>query len=199
MIDQFFTNTFILESRSSGLTTLSSPAQTQAVAFALSEEANIGVRVSGFTTGSGSVQLIGSATETLTFPVNGELISMNTFTSMSTIIINNLTDEATNGIVELFACTDTGSPLLYRTIVGSDYRCRVSNRKRSYDQQQSGVEVNTNPILFTNYAVPAKVKDWIQVVGRTYEIVSINYPANFIGNINHQEIELMEIVDGTFL
>jgi hypothetical protein len=198
MIDQFFTNTFILESRSSGLTTLSAPAQTQSVVFALSEEANIGVRISGFTTGSGTIQLIGSATETLSFPVNGELISLNKFTSMATVIINNLTDEAVNGIVELFASTDTGSPLLYRTVVGS-YRCRVSNRKRTYDQQQSGVEVNTNPILFTNYAVPAKVKDYIQVVGRTYEIQGINYPANFIGIINHQEIELMEITDSIFL
>jgi hypothetical protein len=199
MIDQFFTNTFILETRSSGLTTLNSPGQTQSVAFALSEEANIGVRISGFTTGSGSVQLIGSSIETLNFPVNGELISLNSFTSMATVIINNLTDEAENGIVELFACTDTGSPLLYRTIVGSDYRGRISNRKRSFHQQESGVEVNTNPILFANYAVPAKVKDWIQVVGRTFEVKSINFPANFIGVINHQEIELVEIVDSVFL
>ncbi len=199
MIDQFFTNTFILESRSSGLTTLSAPAMTQAVAFELSEEANIGVRISGFTTGSGSIQLIGSSIETLNFPVNGELISMNKFSSMSTVIINNLTDEAINGIVELFASTDTGSPLLYRTVIGSNYRCRISNRKRSFDQQQSGVEVNTNPIMFANYTVPAKVKDYVQVVGRTYEIMGINYPANFIGNINHQEIELMEVTDSVFL
>jgi hypothetical protein len=199
MIDQFFTNTFILESRSSGLTTLSSPSQTQAVVLSLTEEANIGVKISGWTTGSGSIKLIGSSTETLTFPTNGELVTLNSFSSVSTVIINNLTDEATNGIVELFACTDTGSPILYRTIVGSDYKCRVSNRKRTFDQKMSGVEVNTNPILFTNYAVPAKVKDYIQVVGRTYEIMSINYPADFIGNINHQEIELMEVVDSTFL
>jgi hypothetical protein len=110
-----------------------------------------------------------------------------------------LTDEAKNGIVELFACTDTGSPLLYRTIVGSNYRGRISNRKRSFAQQASGVEVNTNPILFANYAVPAKVKDYIQVVGRTFEVKSINFPADFIGNINHQEIELGEIVDSVFL
>jgi hypothetical protein len=169
------------------------------VAFVLGEPANIGVRISGFTTGSGSVQLIGSSTETLTFPVNGELISMNSFSSMSTVVINNLTDEPTNGIVELFACTDTGSPLLYRTTVGSDYRCRISNRKRSFNQQASGVEVNTNPILFTTWNVPAKVKDYIQVVGRTYEIQSINYPADFVGNIDHQEIELLEVTDAIFL
>jgi hypothetical protein len=199
MIDQFFTNTFILESRSSGLTTLSAPGQTQTVAFTLSEEANIGVRISGFTTGSGSIELRGSSIETLNFPVNGELITLNKFSSMSTVIINNLTDETINGIVELFASTDTGSPLLYRTVVGSNYRCRISNRKRSFDQQQSGVEVNTNPIMFANYTVPAKVKDYVQVVGRTYEIMGINYPANFIGNINHQEIELMEVTDSVFL
>ena len=199
MIEQFFTNTFILESRSSTLSTLSIPSQTQSVSFELGEEANIGVRISGFTTGSGSVTLQGSSTETITFPANGELISLNTFTSMSTVIINNLTDEPTNGIVELFASTETGAPLLYRTTVGSDYRCRVSNRKRTFDQQQSGVEVNTNPILFTSYDVPAKIKDYIQVVGRTFEVVSINYPADFIGNINHQEIELLEITDAVFL
>lgn len=199
MIEQFFTNTFILESRSSGLTTLSTPLQTQAVGFALSEESNIGVRISGFTTGSGSVQLIGSSEETLNFPVNGELVSMNTFSSISTVIINNLTDEATNGIVELFACTDTGAPVLYRKTIGSNYPCRVSNKKRTFNQQDSGVEVNTNPILFTSFDVPAKVKDYIQVVGRTYEVQGINYPADLIGNINHQEIEILEVTDGIFL
>jgi hypothetical protein len=169
------------------------------VAFILSEESNIGVRISGFTTGSGSVRLQGSSDETLVFPVNGELVSMNVFTSMATVVINNLTDEPTNGIVELFACTDTGAPVLYRKTVGSNYRGRVSNRKRSFNQQDSGVEVNTNPILFTSWDVPAKVKDYIQVVGRTYEIMGINYPADFIGNINHQEIEILEVTDGTFL
>lgn len=195
MIEKFFTNTFKLESFKSGLTILSTPAQTQSVSLTLTDEPNIGVRVEGFTTGSGSVQLIGSSIETLTFPSNGELISLNSFSSMSTVVINNLTDEAIVGTIELFASTDTGAPLPFRTTIGSNYRCRVSNRKRSFNQGDSGLEVNTNPILFTSYDVPAAVKDYIQVVGRTYEIVSINYPADFVGKINHQEIELLETID----
>lgn len=192
-IDRFFVETFVLETVTSGLTILSTPAQTNSVSLTLSEEANIGVKVSGFTTGSGSVTLQGNNTESITFPANGELISLNTFTSMSTVIINNLTDEAEVGIIELFMSSPVGEPITFRTTVGSSYRGRISNRKRSFEEIRSGIEVNTNPILFTSYDTPAKIKDYIRVVGRTYEILSINYPADLIGNLNHQEIELLEI------
>lgn len=193
MIDKFFVHTFTLESVTSILTTLNPPSQTNSVSLTLSEESNVGVKINGFTTGSGSVVLQGNSTESISFPANGELISLNTFTSINTVIINNLTNESNVGTIELFMSTPTGSPITFRTTVGSSYKGRVSDRKRSFNFIDSGVEVNTNPILFTSYSVPAKIKDYIGVAGRTYEILSINYPSDFVGTINHIECELLEI------
>ena len=192
MIDRFFVDTFTLESVKSGLTTLSTPSQTNSVSLTLSEEANVGVRISGFTDGSGSITLQGSSTESLTFPANGELISLNTFTSITTVLTNNLTDESEVGIIELFLSSPTGSPITFRETVDS-YRGRISHRKRSFEEVRSGIEVNTNPILFTSFDIPAEIKDYIRVVGRTYEILGINYPSDLFGLIDHQEIELLEI------
>jgi len=191
-IDRFFVETFTLETVTSSLTTFI-PGITNSVNLTLSEEANIGVKLEGFTTGSGSVTLQGNITESLTFPANGELITLNSFTSITTVALSNLTDEDTTGTIELFMSTPTGQPITYRSVVGSSYKGRISNRKRSFDQVRSGVEVNTNPIMFTTYDTPARIKDYVRAVGRTFEILSINYPANLYGEINHQEIELLEI------
>ena len=60
---------------------------------------------------------------------------------------------------------------------------------------KSGLEVNTNPILFAQFDTPIKIKDYVQAVGRTFEVLSVNYPADLFGNINHQEVELLEIPD----
>jgi hypothetical protein len=197
MIDRYFVETFILETISSTLTTLDPPTDgVNTLNNTLSEDTNVGVKVSGFTNGSGSVVLTdGTTFETLTFPANGELISLNTFSTITTVAVNNLTDEATTGTIELFQSTPVGSPITFRTIVGSDYRGRVSNRRRSFEEIRAGIEVNTNPILFTRYDTPIKIKDYVRAVGRTFEVMSINYPADFFGAINHQEVELLEIPD----
>jgi hypothetical protein len=195
MIERYFVHTYSLESISSTLTTLSPPALVNTVDLTLSEDTNVGIRVGGFTTGNGTVTLQGSNTESLTFPVNGELITLNTFTSITTVTINNLTNEDTVGTIELFQCTPVGSPITFRTTVGTGYKGRVSNRKRSFDEVRSGIEVNTNPILFTNFDTDINIKDYVQAVGRTFEVLSINYPADLFGNINHQEVELLEIED----
>lgn len=193
MIERLFSTTFIVESITSGLTTMSTPLQTNSVSLTLSEEANIGVKVYGFTTGSGSVTLQGSTSESLTFPSNGELVSLNTYSTISTVILNNLTDESTVGTVDLFMSTPTGAPITYRTVVGSNYKGRISNRKRSFDELRSGIEINTAPILFTGFDVPIKIKDYVRAVGRTFEVITINSPSDIMGNINHIEAELLEI------
>ena len=77
MIDRFFTDSFTLETIASGLTTLSSLGQTNSVPLTFDEN-NLGVRLAGFSTGSGTVTLHGNAIESLTFPNNGELITLNT-------------------------------------------------------------------------------------------------------------------------
>jgi hypothetical protein len=195
MIEGYFVNTFTLETISSTLTTLNPPAQTNTVSLTLSEDTNVGIKVGGFTTGNGTITLQGDSIETLTFPANGELISLNTFNSITTVAVNSLTDEATVGTIELFQCTPVGSPIPFRTIVGDAYRGRISHRKRSFDEIRSGIEVNTNPILFTKFDTPVKIKDYVQAVGRTFEVLSVNYPADLFGNINHQEVELLEIAD----
>jgi hypothetical protein len=191
MIDRFFTDSFTLETVTSGLTTLSSPGQTNSVSLTFAEN-NIGVRLDGFTTGSGTVTLDGSTVESLTFPNNGELITLNTFSSISTISLINLTNESTVGTIEVFLSSNAGAPILFRAVQGT-HKGRISNRKRDFTSDFSGVEVKTSPILFTLYSVPASVKDYIRVVGRTFEIISINYPSDIYGNINHQEIELGEL------
>jgi hypothetical protein len=195
MINRYFVNTFTLETISSTLTTLNPPAQTNTVNLSLSENTNVGIKVGGFTTGNGTVTLQGDSVETLTFPGNGELISLNTFTSITTVAINNLTNEDTVGTIELFQSTPVGSPIPFRTIVATDYIGRISYRKRSFNNIQSGVEVDTNPVLFTKYDYDINIKDYVQAVGRTFEVLSINYPADLFGNINHQEVELLEIED----
>jgi hypothetical protein len=195
MIERYFVHTFTLESISSTLTTLNPPAQTNTVNLTLSEDTNVGIKIGGFTTGNGTVTLQGDSIETITFPGNGELISLNTFTSITTVAINNLTDEDTVGTIEFYQCTPVGSPIPFRTTVGTNYKGRVSNRKRSFNNVQSGVEVNTNPMLFTMYNYSINVKDYVQAVGRTFEVLSVNYPADLFGNINHQEVELLEIED----
>lgn len=195
MIERYFVNTFTLETISSTLATLNPPAQTNTVSLTLSEDTNVGVRVGGFTTGNGTVTLQGNSVETVTFPGNGELISLNTFTSITTVAINSLTDEDTVGTIEFYQCTSVGSPIPFRTIVATDYIGRISHRKRLFNNIQSGVEVNTNPILFTKYDYNIKIKDYVQAVGRTFEVLSINYPSDLFGNINHQEVELLEIED----
>ncbi len=195
MINQYFVHTFTLETISSSLTTLDPPTDgVNTLSLSLSENTNVGVKVSGFTTGSGSIVLSdGTTFETLTFPGNGQLISLNTFSTITTVSINNLTDEVTVGTIELFQSTPVGSPITFRTTVGSDYRGRVSNRKRSFEEIRAGIEVNTNPILFTRFDTTINIKDYIRVVGRTFEVMSINFPANLQGNVNHQEVELLEI------
>jgi len=193
MIDRFFVETFTLETISSTLTTLNPPAQTNTVSLTLSESSNVGIKVGGFTTGSGSITLQGDSIESLTFPSNGELFTLNTFTTITTVVVNNLTNESSVGTIELFMSTPTGAPITFRTTVGTNYRGRISSRKRSFDEIKSGLEVNTNPILFANYATPIKIKDYVQAVGRTFEVLSINYPADLLGNLNHQEAELLEI------
>ena len=197
MIERYFVETFTLETISSTLTTLDPPTDgVNTLNNTLSEDTNVGVRLGGFTNGSGSVVLTdGTTFETLTFPGNGELVSLNTFSSITTVAINNLTDEATVGTIELFQCTPVGAPIPFRTVVGSDYKGRISNRKRSFDEIRTGLEVNTNPILFTQFDTPIKIKDYIQAVGRTFEVLSVNYPADLFGNINHQEVDLLEIAD----
>lgn len=194
MIDRYFVNNFTLETISSTLTTLNPPAQTNTVSLTLSENTNIGIKVDGFTTGNGTVTLQSSSiTETLTFPANGELISLNTFSSITTVLTNNLTDESTVGIIELFQTTSVGSPIPFRTEVSGSYKGRISHRKRSFDEIRSGIEVDTSPILFAQFDTPVKIKDYIRVAGRTFEVLSINYPGDMFGNINHQEIQLLEI------
>jgi hypothetical protein len=197
MINRYFVHTFKLETISSTLTTLDPPTDgVNTLNSTLSENTNVGVKVGGFTNGSGSVILTdGTTFETLTFPANGELISLNTFSTITTVAVNNLTDEATVGTIELFQSTPVGAPIPFRTTVGSNYKGRISNRKRSFDEIRSGVEVNTNPILFTEYDTPIKIKDYVQAVGRTFEVLSANYPSDLFGNINHQEVELLEIAD----
>jgi hypothetical protein len=193
MIERYFVETFTLETISSTLTTLNPPAQTNTVNLTLSEDTNVGIKVSGFTTGNGTITLQGNSIETIAFPANGELISLNTFSSITTVAINNLTDEATVGIIEMFQSTSVGAPIPFRTIVGDNYKGRISHRKRSFDEIRAGVEVNTNPILFAQFDTPIKIKDYVQAVGRTFEVLSVNYPADLFGNINHQEVELLEI------
>lgn len=195
MIDQYFVETFKLETISSVLIIMDPPVDgVNTVTKTLSENTNVGVKVGGFTTGNGSVVLgDGTTFETLTFPANGELISLNTFSTITTVSINNLTDEATVGTIELYQSTPVGSPITFRTTVGSNFKGRISNRKRSFDEIRAGIEVNTNPILFTRFDTAIKIKDYVQVVGRTFEVLSINYPANLQGDINHQEVELLEI------
>ncbi len=197
MIDRYFVETFKLETISSTLNILDPPTNgVNTLNSTLSEDTNVGVKVSGFTNGSGSIVLTdGTTFETLTFPANGELISLNTFSTITTVAVNNLTDEATTGIIELFQSTPVGSPIPFRTTVGSNYKGRISNRKRSFEEIRAGIEVNTNPILFTRFDTTIKIKDYIQVVGRTFEVMGINFPANLFGNINHQEVELLEIPD----
>jgi hypothetical protein len=195
MIERYFVETFTLETISSTLTTLNPPAQTNTVSLTLSEDTNVGIKVGGFTTGNGTITLQGNSTETITFPGNGELISLNTFTSITTVAVNSLTNEATVGIIEMFQSTPVGLPIPFRTTVGTSYKGRISHRKRSFNEINSGLEVNTNPILFAKFDTPIKIKDYIQAVGRTFEVLSINYPADLFGNINHQEVELLEIED----
>ena len=110
IINRFFTDSFTLETITSGLTTLSSLGQTNSVPLTFDEN-NLGVRLAGFSTGSGTVTLHGSAIESLTFPNNGELITLNTFTSISTISLINLTDESTIGTIDIFLSTNAGAPI----------------------------------------------------------------------------------------
>ena len=191
IINQFFTETFTLETITSVLTTINPVLQTNSVSLSF-EENNIGVRIQGFSDGSGIVKLQGNITESFTFPGNGEMISLSVFTSISTISLINLTDEATIGIIEVYLSSPSGSPIEFREVQGT-YKGRISHRKRSFLELSQGLEVVTNPILFCPFDVPASVQDYVQVIGLTFEIQSINSPSDLYGNINHKELELLDL------
>ncbi len=191
IINQYFPQSFTLETITSVLTTINIPAQTNSVSLTF-EENNIGVRIGGFTDGSGVVTLHGNITESFTFPGNGEMISLSVFTSISTISLINLTDEATIGIIEVYLSSPSGSPIEFREVQGT-YKGRISHRKRSFLELSQGLEMVTSPILFAAYDVPASIGDYIRVIGRTFSIQSINYPSDLSGNINHQEVQLEEL------
>ncbi len=193
IIERFLDTDFNLLTTSSILTTLNPPTATNSVSLSFASS-RVGVRLSGFTTGSGTVTLVGSVTESLTFPVNGELFSLNSFTSLSSINTSGLADESLVGKVEVFLCTPAGAPVEFRTTVGS-YKGRISNRRRDFRNIAQGFEIETNPILFAVYpGPPAKVRDYVQAVGRTFSVESITYPADLIGVIDHQELELREVI-----
>lgn len=193
MIERFLDTDFTLLTTSSILTTLDPLVGVNTVSLSFVEN-NIGVRLSGFSQGSGVVALQGSTTESLTFPANGELFSFSTFTSLSSINVTGLTNESTVGKIEVFLATPAGAPVEFRQTQGT-YKGRISNRKRSFREIAQGLEVETNPILFTTYPTPsAKVRDYVQAVGRTFTVESISYPSDLMGIIDHQEFELRELV-----
>lgn len=194
MIERFLDTDFILLTASSILTTLNPPVGINSVSLSFAEN-NIGVRLSGFSEGSGAVTLQGSTTESFTFPTNGELFSLSTFTSLSSVnIASGLSNETTVGKIELFLATPAGAPVEYWQIQGT-YKGRISNRRRSSRGVAQGFEIETKPILFTTYPTPpARVRDYIQAVGRTFAVESISYPADLLGTIDHQELELRELV-----
>ncbi len=193
MIERFLDTDFTLLTTSSILTTLDPPAMSNSVSLSFPNN-YIGVRLSGFSIGSGTITLQGSTSEALTFPVNGELISANTFTSLSSIGTSGLTGESLLGTIEIFLSTPAGAPIEFRQEQGT-YKGRISNRKRSFRNISQGFEIETKPILFALYPdPPAKVRDYVQAVGRTFSVESIVYPADLIGTIDHQEIELREVI-----
>lgn len=193
MIERFLDTDFTLLTTSSILTTLDPPAGVNPVSLSFLEN-NIGVRLSGFSQGSGTVTLQGSATESVTFPANGELFSLNTFTSLSSVDTVGLTNESTVGKVEVFLVTPAGAPVEFRQTLGT-YKGRISNRRRSFRERAQGFEIETKPILFTTYPnPPARIRDYVQAVGRTFTVESISYPADLLGAIDHQELELRELV-----
>ncbi len=193
MIERFLDTNFTLLTNSSVLTTLDPPALSNSVSLSFASN-RIGVRLSGFATGSGTVTLTGSASEQITFPANGELVSRNVYTSLSNIGTSGLTSESLVGKVEVFLSTPAGAPIEFRTAQGT-YKGRISNRKRSSGGISQGFQIETQPVLFALYQdPPAKVRDYVQAVGRTFAVESITYPADLIGIINHQEMELREVI-----
>ncbi len=193
IIERFLDTDFTLLTTSSILATLDPPSMSNAVSLSFDNNF-VGVRLSGFNIGSGTVTLQGSTSESITFPANGELISNNTFTSLSNIGTSGLTGESLVGKVEVFLSTSAGAPIEYRTTVGS-YKGRISNRRRDFRNIAQGFEVETKPILFAIYpGPPAKVRDYVQAVGRTFSVESITYPADLIGTVDHQEMELREVI-----
>ncbi len=191
MIERFLTTEFILETLSSILITLEPPTAFNSVSLSFSSS-NVGVRLSGFSDGIGTVYLQGNVGETLAFSANGELFSLIEFTSLTSIITAGLADETVVGKIEIFLTTPAGSPIETRTQEGT-YKGRISNRKRSFRDIQAGLEIETSPILFTTFNVPVKVKDYVRAVGRTFSVENINFPGDLQGNINHLECELREI------
>jgi hypothetical protein len=192
VIERFLDTEFILETLSSILSTLSPPTASNSVSLSFSSN-NVGVRLSGFSDGTGTVYLQGSVGETLTFPANGELFSLEEFTSLTNVIIGGLANETTVGKIEIFLTTPAGAPIETRTEIGT-YKGRISNRKRSFRDIQQGLEVETAPILFTTFPSPViAVKDYVRAVGRTFAVETISYPSDLYGNVNHQECELREI------
>ncbi len=195
MIERFLGTEFILETLSSILTTLAPPTASNPVSLSFSSN-NVGVRLSGFSDGTGTVYLQGNVGETLTFPANGELFSLIEFTSLTSIITAGLANETTVGKIEIFLTTPAGSPIETRTQQGT-FKGRISNRKRSFRDIQQGLEIETAPILFTTFPTPAiGVKDYIRAVGRTFAVETINFPSDLQGNVNHQECQLREIPGG---
>ncbi len=193
MIERFLDTDFTLLTNSSVLTTLDPPAMSNSVSLSFTSN-RVGVRLSGFAQGSGTITLTGSASEQITFPANGELVSRNVYTSLSNISTSGLTGESLVGKVEVFLSTSAGAPIEFRTTVG-DYKCRISNRDRTSRNMPQGFIVETKPILFATYpGPPAKVRDYVQAVGRTFSVESISYPADLIGTVNHQEMELREVI-----
>ncbi len=191
MIERFLSTEFILETLSSILITLDPPTASNSVSLSFSSN-NVGVRLNGFSDGTGTVYLQGNVGETLTFPANGELFSLIEFTSLTSIITSGLVNETTVGKIDIFLTTSAGSPVETRIQEGT-YKGRISNRKRSFRDIQAGLEIETAPILFTTFNVPIKVKDYVRAVGRTFSVENITFPGDLQGNINHLECELREI------
>lgn len=193
MIERFLDTDFTWLISTSILTTLDPPEATNSVSLSF-EENNIGVRLLNFSVGSGTVTLVGSANETITFPNNGELFSLNTFTSLTSINTTGLTNESTVGTIEIFLSTPAGAPVEFQQSQGT-FKCRLSNKSRTYKGIPQGFEIETKPILFTTYPTPSvSIKDYIQAIDKTFTVESISYPSDLFGVINHQEIELRELV-----
>jgi len=98
-------------------------ASSMSPATALQSEAYLQVTVAGGTTGSGTVQLVGTApggaplSETLTFTSNGTLVTAKRFATFTSIVTTGLADEAAVPTVAIQAVSADGTPQFVRETI----------------------------------------------------------------------------------
>ena len=169
----------------------------------LSEASFIAAIVSGGTVGSGTITLNGivggtAASEVLTLAANGVKQGSKNFTSISSIVTAEFTDEAAIANLELLATTKSGEPLTQLITVAADVAVRVARPRPTASVITPG-NVETEKLRLFN--LPGAPDDLdmghlvvIASVGATYELETSPQAIFSHKHIHHYETPLKTII-----